>query len=449
MEQTPITNKNAFYNVMPEAVGGPLIQTNKSAAPVASDIPRPRKPMNKWLVLAPIVVVILIAVGFAVWYFLIRQNDVVEIEVQDNTQQAEASADVTTPGDWLAKYFSSETCTELTQCGDSADPDRDGLNNKAEYGAGTDPNNPDCDSDGIADGDEVNVFGSDPLLSKTYRQGNYNDADFVKGGFDFVTDRPYNGDQLIAIKAKVQTSGLHQPTLTTIGELAYKLYEFTDPNPAPALPSNIDQSVQAKLDRDTQRQTTIKKVGAAILKYKEAKKTFPAAVSFVAMTEMIKPYNLVATNYNDPINLNQYVYGYQLDNNGQDFTLTYYSETQNQLIKYKSADAIKDQAKENTQGNDDARMRDLETIRNALLIYSSSNIDPNSQNEYVFPTGDKYKTSLVPKYLTTLPKDPVSGQDYVYQVGPQFTTFTIKALLQNPPAGTTGYMCNQEECSNF
>ncbi|WP_350292235.1 gliding motility-associated C-terminal domain-containing protein [uncultured Croceitalea sp.] len=45
----------------------------------------------------------------------------------------------------------------------TGDCDNDGLINDDEFIAGTDPNNPDTDGDGIFDGDEVNVDGTDPL----------------------------------------------------------------------------------------------------------------------------------------------------------------------------------------------------------------------------------------------------------------------------------------------
>ena len=43
------------------------------------------------------------------------------------------------------------------------DTDGDGLTDLEEGLIGTDPNNPDTDGDGIEDGDEVNVYGTDPL----------------------------------------------------------------------------------------------------------------------------------------------------------------------------------------------------------------------------------------------------------------------------------------------
>nr|MDQ3018539.1 hypothetical protein [bacterium] len=170
---------------------------------------------------------------------------------------------------------------------------------------------------------------------------------------------------------------------------------------------------------------------------------------FVSMTDMLKPYNTVATNYNDPINLNQFVYGYQPLTGNQDFVLSYFSETQNQLIKYKANDARIALEKENTQANDDQRMLDLESIKSALLVYSNSELDPNSPQAFVFPPADQYKETLVPRYMTVLPQDPLNKSDYLYQVSPQFDTFTLKAILQNPSTGTTGYLCNQEECKNY
>ncbi|MCF6239028.1 MAG: hypothetical protein L3J79_09535, partial [Candidatus Marinimicrobia bacterium] len=47
------------------------------------------------------------------------------------------------------------------------DPDGDGLDNAAEFAAGSNPNNADTDGDGLSDGDEVNVYSTDPTSSDT------------------------------------------------------------------------------------------------------------------------------------------------------------------------------------------------------------------------------------------------------------------------------------------
>lgn len=456
----PPTNQNPFFNVMPEVTdNAPLVNgvstrpkpvIAEAGQPLATSIERPGLLQNKRLLLIiGAGVVFLIIVATLIWLIFLRQKSTPTAPnaVTPATQETPAVAGVTTDPAWLLQYFDAETCVELTKCGDEADPDRDGLKNLAEFENSTDPNNPDSDKDGLADGDELNIFGSNPLLNKSYPQGPYYDADFAKGGFSIQTDAKYTDSELTAIKDKVKEFGLHQPTMSTIGEATITLYDFSDPN-APALPANVDQSNQAKLDRDTLRIESIKKVGAALLKYREDKKTFPMVKDFVAMTDAIRPYNIVATNYNDPINLEQYIYGYQVSSDGSDFTLTYYSEAQNQLFKYKPVDAATDSAKQNSSGSDEKRKLDLESIRNALLIYSTSQQDPKSTKTYVFPTTEQYKSSLA-KYLTVIPTDPTTKADYAYQVGPSFDTFTLKAILQNPPAGTTGYMCNQIECSMY
>lgn len=404
---------------------------------------------RKKAVIIPAAVIILTLIGLGAWLFLRNQDQGDDLIVPpDNFTEPNTQADTTTPADWLSRFFGSETCVIKTQCSDSADPDRDGLSNKEEYDKGTDPNNPDSDSDGIADGDEFHIFGSDPLISRTYREGEFTDSDFVKGGFDIRTNTKYTPEQLAEIKAKVKDKGLHQPTLTTIGPLAFTMYDFQDPETKSLQELNIDTSPQAKLDRDTQRQATIKKIGGALLKYAEAKKSYPMTSDFVSMSDAITPYNTVATNYIDPINKEQYVYGYSGAASGTDFTLTYYSETQNQLIKYTAKNALEAAEKEKALINDEQRISDLENIKSALMIYSSANVDSNSAQINVFPTREQYPSVLLPRYISTMPKDP-NGQDYSYEVGAAYDTFTLKAALQNPPTGSTGYMCNQEECRYY
>lgn len=455
--------QSTFYNVMPEASGVKISSTRKvnadeadqifgtaKNAPTVLSVPgRARGLLRSKKVLIPAAVVVVLGlVGFGLWRFL--GSDEPEEQVVENitTEQPQAEADVTTPADWLARFFGSETCTIKTTCGDSADPDRDGFTNKEEFDGGTDPNNPDSDSDGLADGDEKHIFESDPLISRTFREGEYNDSDFAKGGYDIRSNTPYNETQLTTIKTRVKERGLHQPTLTTIGTVALSLYDFKDPNATALDNLNIDQSPQAKLDRDTQRQSTIKKIGGALLKYKADKKTYPKVSGFIEMSEAIASYNTVATNYNDPINAEKYVYGYEPVNNALDFTLAYFSETQNQLIKYSAKNAEETAAKENGQANDQQRINDLENIKSALMIYSSANVDSNSDKVNVFPTKDQYPYALIPRYITSVPKDP-TGAEYVYASPDPFDTFTLRAVFQSPPSGVKGYVCTELECKNY
>ncbi len=461
-----------FYNVMPEVSATGSIASSgvdvpaRQARPMAPEavvsgptatnitITQPTKGgffsifKNKWFLMSVGFVLLVAIATAAVWYFMRKPHDVAQVTNTNTGPAQPTNPDVTTPGDWLARFFGSDTCTNLTQCGDKADPDRDGFTNKQEFDTGTDPNNPDSDSDGIADGDEKNVFDTDPLLSRTYREGDYSDADFVKGGYDIHTNAPYTDSRKDEIVNRIKDKGLHQPTLTTLGPAALTLYDFKDPNAKTLEDLGIDTSPQAKLDRDTRRQDAIKKVGAALLKYQKDKKTFPATSDFSSMVEAIKSYNTEKTDYNDPINKMQYVYSYSSGAKNSDFTLSYFSETQNQLIKYTTKDALSDSTKQDAAANNQQRQNDLQNIKMALIIYSSAQIDSNSTKVFAFPTAQQYPNVLVPRYLTKVPVDP-NGSSYAYTVNDTFDSFTLKAVYDNPPKGVTGFMCNENECKDY
>ncbi len=53
----------------------------------------------------------------------------------------------------------------------AADQDADNYADELEPGLGLDPTNPDTDADGVADGDEINLYGTDPLAADTDGDG--------------------------------------------------------------------------------------------------------------------------------------------------------------------------------------------------------------------------------------------------------------------------------------
>lgn len=416
------------------------------------------KPHRRWLpalIITIIAVIIIGGIGAAAYFFMnstSSDNQETENIVIDDTEQIppeEQNPGVTTDSEWLEQYFGAPVCTEIAVCGDRSDPDRDGLNNLAEFQQNTGPNDPDSDSDGIADGDELNIFGTDPLVGRTYRDDSYTDQDFIKNGYDITTNQPYTPQRLAEVKAAVKQFGLHQPTLLTLGSLSFELYDFEDPEGGPRLPDDLDLSPEAKLDRDSQRQSTIKKIGAALLAYKEDKGEFPPTDNFIIMSDMVRPYNTLATNYNDPISIDPYNYGYETQNNNQSFTLLYYSETQDQLIKYTDVKALEEAEEEDSKAFDDQRIEDIEAIANALRVYSSVQLDTDSVVTNIFPHIENYEADLVPRYITKLPVDPETGENYEYSVGPTKETFTIRAILKNPVAGATGYECDENSCQPY
>lgn len=456
-----------FYNVMPQDGSGPQVFSQPETPQTMTDTSAGESttftlPHSNRKVVMITVVVIVVAILGAFGYFGYRyaqqhKNTVAVNENTDqptNTEQPPANKDVTTPPDWQSRYFSAEVCADMNVCADSADPDRDGLSNLEEYNTKTDPNNADSDADGLSDGDEVHVFGGSPLTDRTNSAEEYKDSDYAKGGYDITTNVKYSETQLRDIKSKIKDKGLHQPTIKTLGADNLKQYDFTDTSgtvpDSSSIDSSIDQSPTAKLARDTSRSASIQKIAGGLIKYKAAKGTYPDTADFNEMVTKVKSYIGVATNYADPINKDKYVYGYVTASGNQDFTLLYFSETQNLVIKYTSQQAELDQIKNNASANDDKRLHDVENLARALGIYSDAHTDVNSTQGHVFPTDATYKAELVDqKYITEIPKDPRTGQDYVYEAGEHYDTFTLKAVFDNPPKGQTGYLCNQEECHNY
>lgn len=79
---------------------------------------------------------------------------------------------------------------------------------------------------------------------------------------------------------------------------------------------------------------------------------------------------------------------------------------------------------------DSRRKTDLEQIRQALETYRSEN------NQY--PSDASLETSLVPSFITTMPKDPkdgTAGYDYTYDQT-SLTTYTLCAELENSDVTT-------------
>jgi hypothetical protein len=474
-----------FFNVMPkEKTQGNMvdaqIKVQASAAQAAkADKPKLGELLKKYklyLILAAVIII-----GGPLIYFLIskigagsykQENLLVKrpgsaatsTKPSTSPNPAASAADFTTPETWRDKYFPN--CTDPTICGDDADPDHDGLSNLQEYKLGTDPNNPDSDQDGISDGDEANVFGSNPLSSHTSNNPKFSDADYIKGGYNFTNAKKLSPQEINAITAKMQSFGLHEPTLDTLGTILNTLYNFSAPdasstpassssttpssgqNASSTLSGNLDESLSAKQSRDTERSNTIQKVEIALVSYYNDNKSYPIGPDFTGMYNEIKPYLKVATDPNDPINQDPYVYSYEPNASSSDFTLTFYSEVAAAPISKHAADAIKDAGNEQADIYDNQRENDLEDLRTALLLYSNANIA--GTQEYVFPTKAKFDTALVPTYISAIPKDPISGQDYDYEPSATFDAFTLKATLQDPPPGNTGYICNQvEDCTYY
>jgi plastocyanin len=158
-------------------------------------------------------VLVLITLG-ALAYFLLAPSK----------EKPQEQASTKLPKVFLQRYFNVEVCVDTGVCGDTADSDQDGLQNYDEFVAQTDPTLNDSDADSLADGDEVNVYLTEPLKKFTdsrpvSQQGGYTDGSQIKNGYDPLTPGlKMTQVRLDQIKEAILKYGLHEPTVTLMAQ---------------------------------------------------------------------------------------------------------------------------------------------------------------------------------------------------------------------------------------
>lgn len=195
------------YQVMPNAQG----TLSQASAPA------PSHPTggggSKWAYII-IGIVVLAVLGAVLYYFVGVGKKDTQTPVQSDTKLSQQ---------FLSDNFGKTSCDDQTVCGDSADPDNDGLTNYMEFVKGTKAMQADTDSDGLADGDEANVYGTNPIKSITdtravAQENGYTDGASVKNGYDPLTPGDkFTETSLSQIQAKIAQFQLHAPTTTTLG----------------------------------------------------------------------------------------------------------------------------------------------------------------------------------------------------------------------------------------
>jgi len=125
-----------------------------------------------------------------------------------------------------------------------ADPDKDGLTNREEFGLGTDPNVKDTDGDGYADGREVKA-GTDPLDPKDHPASSLWVILVILlvlaalgglgyFGYDYVQKHP---DVLNAIKGNKKLAGYEQKLMEARARMAAKLRAAREAQRRKAVPT--------------------------------------------------------------------------------------------------------------------------------------------------------------------------------------------------------------------
>jgi hypothetical protein len=219
------------FQVMP-AEGGKYVPPKPEPLPKASKAeahPQPGAPnpaeqhdhakhfFNNKIVYVAVSVLLIAAFGAAAYFLMWNKSD------QPEAVETQLTAD------WLKQYFGSATCADQNVCGDAADPDNDGLTNLEEFKVrrGTDPNNPDTDGDGLADGDEAKVYQTEPALKFSFCTDNtglqcqYDDGSQIANGYDPKTPGiKMTQVRIDQINDRISRFQLHAPTQATLDKAA-------------------------------------------------------------------------------------------------------------------------------------------------------------------------------------------------------------------------------------
>jgi hypothetical protein len=208
----PPTTSDISYQVMPHGNGSGPSSMQSSTSEVSPNTGGGGGGKAVYIIIG-IIVVALVA-GLA-WYFLGGFGNKTEETPNISTSKL--------PSSFLQSNFAKDVCDDENTCGDAADPDHDGLSNYQEFVAGTKATLADTDADGLADGDEVNIYGTNVKLKYTdtrtiAKDNGFDDGASIKNGYDPLTPgEKYTDAKKATIASKIAQFQLHVPTTTTLG----------------------------------------------------------------------------------------------------------------------------------------------------------------------------------------------------------------------------------------
>jgi len=155
------------------------------SAPTPSPTPSmPQKKSHAGKIIA-IVVAALLIIGVAGWlaYALIIGPSSVDTTQDTEVGQVEEVEEEDQDGPVVEGEEEEVVKEEEEVEQEPVDSDGDGLTDREEEAAGTDPGEPDTDKDGLGDREEVQVYGTDPLEADTDGDS-YLDGQEVSGGYN-------------------------------------------------------------------------------------------------------------------------------------------------------------------------------------------------------------------------------------------------------------------------
>lgn len=212
-EPTPGEVEEPSFQVMPDVGNSELEKISNPSPDSAPPMEAEKKSVlkNKYVYLVVgVLVVLALAAGYYYFFYAKKPSTPNETVLSK------------LPKTWLVQFFMSETCSDQNVCGDNADSDKDGLTNYEEFKAGTNPTIADTDTDGLADGDEVKIFKTDPTLKYTDRretvaQNDWTDGKQLLSGYDPLTPGlKLTTVRIEQMKSDISAKQLHQPSSVTL-----------------------------------------------------------------------------------------------------------------------------------------------------------------------------------------------------------------------------------------
>jgi hypothetical protein len=129
-----------------------------------------------------LIVITVIAMSFGVRRFLMQFRETGEAPAA--RQETASSSDETPAGEsGKAQEAAFEPAASSTIASEPSDQDQDGLPDASELALGTDPAIKDTDNDFLSDGEEADLYRSNPLNPDTDGDG-FKDGEEVRGGFN-------------------------------------------------------------------------------------------------------------------------------------------------------------------------------------------------------------------------------------------------------------------------
>lgn len=183
-QMTPPTMSTSVPPVATPATPAASMASAPAPEPMKMAEPSEKRPFPWKLVVLFVAIMAVVGLAFFLSMKILNSRTPVTPAAPVDTTQPAAQAPAPTAEVPAATPPVEQTTPAPTPVVDATlDSDKDGLTDAREVQLGTDPKNPDTDSDGLFDKEEVDVYHTNPLNSDTDGDG-FKDGAEVKNGYN-------------------------------------------------------------------------------------------------------------------------------------------------------------------------------------------------------------------------------------------------------------------------